>query len=927
MRKLLLIFISFAIVAGAYAQVSPKREMRATWFTTVFGLDWPKSVISTTGDVDQINRQKATLIELLDAVKAANINTVLYQARGRADAMYKSSYEPWATGLVSTRGLDPGYDPLEFAIEEAHKRGLELHVWINPYRFESTAGSWDGQAGDYRVTHPKWVITAPTEVKAGVATKWGTILDPGNPEVRAHVKNIIGEIVNDYDIDGVLFDDYFYLQYIDYQGLIRDQASIDAYKPSDMSIKDWRRENVNTFVAEVYDTIKTVKPYAWFGIGPPGKWSTDVSVANKYGVSLPAGITGGYAYEGIYADALAWMKSKTIDYISPQIYWATTETSSNYTILCEWWSDMASLFNTHIFVSQNLAEILDVPKSGVVKIDEEEIDAGGLSHIELTGLLNMQNESEKPMLTKAAIPGADFAIQIENNRLFNKNNAPGSVFYNTSPLLVKAINNYFASKIFTHKSLTPAMMVAVPDQGLVTNLRVEGNELKWNYTSDDVRYAVYAIPNDVAANVGNFATSQYLQGISYSKSYAIAADKPTSAYKYAVSVYDRYANEYSPVIMGGSPTTSSPVTLISPANNASPINPFGFTWQPQSDAEYYIFELSDKADFSTILYKRDMERKTHLSTIDLDFLKTDEKYYWRVKTIKVNAPVSTSETRTVVVGTEKLSVTYPAQDETISLTPTVTWQSGGGQDFYILEVSNVNSFTSLVHSVETTETSYTLPEGLLNNNYNYFFRVKAVFNEHKYTSDAVKASTQLVPPPVPVIIEPANGSELPQETLLVKWEASPTASGFRVELSKNASFPIRETSIKSVGKNVYEVVFDNIDSNATSYLRMRANYGASYYTAWSEVYTLSPWSSIGNYLDDKLNCYINGDYLVVNSIGNAEISVSVLSLSGKEVEKVVKNRTVSGVNNEVALPSHLNRGVYLVRIEVDKNIAVLKWIH
>src|SRR5690606_12700231 len=136
----------------------PKREMRASWLTTVWGLDWPKTKIPEGGGNFYINQQKDQLIRILDSMQVAGMNAVFFQVRSECDAMYPSSYEPWSAHLVATRGMDPGYDPLQFAIEESHKRGLELHVWLNPYRFESVAGKYAGQAGDYKQTNPEWVL-------------------------------------------------------------------------------------------------------------------------------------------------------------------------------------------------------------------------------------------------------------------------------------------------------------------------------------------------------------------------------------------------------------------------------------------------------------------------------------------------------------------------------------------------------------------------------------------------------------------------------------------------------------------------------------------------------------------------------------------------------------------------------------------------
>ena len=170
--KIAIVLFTFWLAIPTVAQ-TPKKEVRAFWLSTVWRLTWPKTtVISNTGNAQEIQEQKDELIMLLDSVKAANANTVYFQVRGRCDAMYKSSYEPWSSDLVATRGMDPGYDPLLFAVEEAHKRGIEIHAWFNPYRYESVLHQWDGTPQNYRESHPEWLLDYSD----------GSILNPAMPE-------------------------------------------------------------------------------------------------------------------------------------------------------------------------------------------------------------------------------------------------------------------------------------------------------------------------------------------------------------------------------------------------------------------------------------------------------------------------------------------------------------------------------------------------------------------------------------------------------------------------------------------------------------------------------------------------------------------------------------------------------------------------
>lgn len=193
--------------------------------------------------------------------------------------MYKSSYEPWSSDLVATRGMDPGYDPLEFVIEEGHKRGIEVHAWMNPYRFSTASTYWDGEAGDYRKTNPDWILTYPPYLNSDGKWVYNAIMDPAVPEVRQRITDIVKEVVSNYDVDGIVFDDYFYA----YGGTPEDLDldSQEKYKPENQSLADWRRENIAKMVASVYHMIQETKPYVTFGISPFGIWTTDSEAAKK----------------------------------------------------------------------------------------------------------------------------------------------------------------------------------------------------------------------------------------------------------------------------------------------------------------------------------------------------------------------------------------------------------------------------------------------------------------------------------------------------------------------------------------------------------------------------------------------------------------------------------------------------------------------
>ena len=260
-KHLLLILLATVFLFSAVAE-SPKRELRATWLASVSNIDWPKSTQTAA-------QQQAALVEILDGMQAARMNAVYMQVRPMCDALYQSAYEPWSQYLTGTRGKDPGYDPLAFAIDEAHKRGMELHAWINPYRYESVK-NMHGADDPIRKNHPEWLLEYSSSY----------ILDPGNPEVTAYLVDVIEDIITHYNVDGVIFDDYFY----PYEGTTNQDAySQSLYKPAGKDVGDWRRENVNTLMADIYSMIQATKPTVKFGIGPFGIWGGPQSVANAYG--------------------------------------------------------------------------------------------------------------------------------------------------------------------------------------------------------------------------------------------------------------------------------------------------------------------------------------------------------------------------------------------------------------------------------------------------------------------------------------------------------------------------------------------------------------------------------------------------------------------------------------------------------------------
>ncbi|MBL1215416.1 MAG: DUF1343 domain-containing protein [Ignavibacteriae bacterium] len=308
------------------------REFRAAWVATVANINWPSKKGLSTED------QKREAIELLDLLKENNFNAVVFQARPQCDALYQSTYEPWSYYLTGQQGKapEPFYDPLEFWIDEAHKRGLELHVWCNPYRAHHSVG---GEVSEYSIvkTKPELVV----ELKNGY---WW--LDPSLKGTQDHSTNVVMDIVKRYDVDGVHFDDYFY-PYDSYNNGedFPDDKSWQAYLNSGgkLSRGDWRRESVNVFIERLYDEIKKEKPHVKFGLSPFGIWRPN----------HPESIKGYDQYEKLYADAKLWLNKGWIDYWTPQLYWTINKIPQSYPVLLGWWKSENTM-NRHFWPGINI---------------------------------------------------------------------------------------------------------------------------------------------------------------------------------------------------------------------------------------------------------------------------------------------------------------------------------------------------------------------------------------------------------------------------------------------------------------------------------------------------------------------------------------------------------------------------------------------
>lgn len=538
MKKLTSIAMCVALALSASATTSPKREFRSTWLTTYMNIDWPSRDGIGTSATAQAQAKKE-LIAYLDAHKDRNFTGVCFHVRSMADAMYKSKYEPWSQYISGTRGVDPGWDPLAFAVEECHKRGLECYAWLNPYRHNR---SWAARTTpqDKEWEAKGWFINQGTVDQAGMHTSSNEyeVFNPALPEVRQHIINVFRDVYMNYRIDGILCDDYFYPNNIpanetalDYKDFVAQNPGVEGTKEA---IGDWRRENVNLLMRQISEQIDKDRPDLRFGLSPAG-------IARKgaapHGIK-DVGIGDDWQYNQIYSDPVAWLADGSIDFISPQIYWFSYPGSNSYTAsapydrLAEWWYYAAEHYGRHAYISIAPYRFLD---------------------------------SDNRVVYNNEAHWKDLSNQISLNRKYDTGNAPGIISYSSKYMdgpLCTGWGDYLEANSFQGKSLVPVVTWKDNKQLTVPDAKLNGNKISWtgarqSGTDPIMRYTVYAVPQYVtkeqaADPAGDGIAGQYLREVVYGSTYTIPMELE-GTYWYAVCAYDGYGFESEPAYLNYSP--------------------------------------------------------------------------------------------------------------------------------------------------------------------------------------------------------------------------------------------------------------------------------------------------------------------------------------------------------------------------------------
>ena len=764
--------------AGNLFAANPKREMRSTWLTLVSNIDWP-STKGTSASAQAAQKQE--LIAYLDNLEELNMTSTCLHIRTMGDAAYPSEYAPWSSYISGTRGVSPGWDPLAFFVEECHKRGIEAYVWLNPYRWSSDGlNTWSTEK-DLEWKNKDMLIVGDN----------GTYVtfNPALKETRELIVNVIKEIIDNYAIDGMLFDDYFYPSGGTTEGSSAPDYADYIASGTTMSMGDWRRRNVNDMVADCYKIINETRPDVRFGIGPAGVSSKS---ASKYGlpsISSYGASASDWQYDQIYCDPLTWMYEGTVDFISPQLYWETTHSTNGYEELTHWWSDAADKLKCHYYASQASYKI------------------------------NNSGWGVNEMIK-----------QVNHNRTYVKNNNCGSIYYNANTF--KSGMSSLKDNVYSTPALTPEITWKKGDNySAVSNLKYNAGTLSWDATENGnaiIRYTVYAVPMSVTideakAADGDGFDGQYLQKVVYGTSYTLDSDKQAN-YWYVVNVFDGYGHEHESAIVNYPEGDSEVATLIAPINGATVAWSQEFSWSNISDATFTL-EISDSESFSTIVLQQ-KGITTNSATIDLGNLESTKTYYWRIRTAQTNKLESVSKVESFVTTTRPAApkTTLIAPDDEAQLDEDITFSWSEVEcDEYTIEMSAQKDFSNILYKKTLTETSLPFTLSILGKG-TFYWRVVTSGNALNDTYSDVrsfeitKISVGNFEPGYSIKLDKDNDSYEKVGDLSINsiWFRSVHDDYKNITFGENGSF---NRSFCAVGNTVYMVGRSENSTRANIYLR------------------------------------------------------------------------------------------------------------
>lgn len=479
----------------APSATTPLRQFRASWVASVVNIDWPsKTGLSAA-------QQQAELIGWLDDAVRQRHNAVILQVRPTADAFWPSTVEPWSQYLTGKQGGNPGYDPLAFAVAEAHKRNLELHAWFNPYRLSMGTDINTLVPEHPARQHPDWVV------------KYGGKLyyNPGIPAARKLVEDAIMDAVLRYDIDGVHFDDYFYPYPVAGQ-VFDDAATYAQYGAGLPTLAEWRRNNIDLLIQEMQDRIKAVKPWVKFGISPFAVWRNKGT--DPEGSDTTAGVQ---TYDDLSADTRRWVREEWIDYIVPQVYWAGGFAPADYNKIVPWWAEQVRGTDVHLYIGEATYKV------GTSTQSPDWSDPAELSD---------------HLAFDSTIP------EVKGNIYFSAKDVRADRLGATSLL---------NSTWYTRPALIPAMpsldsRAPLPVHAVRATRTTDGVQVTWRRTSaDTTSYAVYRRELTGGDHCPDNDARNLIATVRSTESYLDTTATPGTAYIYTVTALDRLSNQSVPI--------------------------------------------------------------------------------------------------------------------------------------------------------------------------------------------------------------------------------------------------------------------------------------------------------------------------------------------------------------------------------------------
>ena len=430
---------------------APKHEMRGLWVASVANIDWP----SRPGLSPE--QAQAELVDYYELAVDRGLNSVVVQVRPTADTFWDSDLEPWSRWVSGAQGVDPGWDPMEYAVQAAHERGLDFHAWFNPYRVTLTGTDLGALDPEHPARlNPDWVVAYGGRL----------YYDPGVPAAREHTEAVVMEAVERYDLDGVHFDDYFYPYPV--AGQVFDDADTYATYGGDMPLADWRRANVDTLIRTLDTRIQATKPWVSFGVSPFAVWR-NASTDPELGSDTTA---GAQTYDNLYADTRGWVKKGWVDYIAPQVYWNIGFAPADYAKIVPWWDDVVAGTDVDLYIGQATYKVALAGQPAAWSDPREMV-----RHLQL----NTDYEVDGNIWYSAN--------QVEANRLGH----------------MDLVQQEFYSRPALSPITDGGAAVTAP-RGVSTHLVTGGTEVRWDKGRAEGRpaadgYAVYRLPGDVRGRV------------------------------------------------------------------------------------------------------------------------------------------------------------------------------------------------------------------------------------------------------------------------------------------------------------------------------------------------------------------------------------------------------------------------------------------